>query len=74
MAYGLNSLADEVMAGSVERLKSSDFQARVVKALLPVHAQRLADAELAVSVQPALRKNNKPKKPQDTPGPDLFNL
>jgi hypothetical protein len=74
MAYGLNALADEVMAGSVERLKSSEFQARVVKALLPVHTQRLADAKLAVSVQPALHRANKTKKPNDSSGPDLFNL
>jgi len=74
MAYGLNALADEVAAGSVERLKSPEFQARVVKALLPIHAQRVTHAELAVSARPTLRKSNKPKKPQDAPGPDLFNV
>ena len=74
IAYGLNSLAEELISGSVEKLRDPEFQARVVRALLPIHAQRVAEANSSSSVELTKPKTKKSQDSKDSSGPDLFNL
>ena len=72
-AYGLNVFAEELMNDSLAKLVDSKFQARVVKALLPIHEQRVSDSKIIAATNASdLSKNQ--KKPKKSQEPDLFNL
>jgi hypothetical protein len=68
-AYGLNKLAEELKGDYLVKFVDSEFQSRVVKALLPFHAQRVSETSV-VATPDGKNTSNKFRKSQE---PDLFN-